>query len=731
MARIILKSRYLHAGSKQHSEHLISYIAKREGVQKIDDTWKHQPATKEQKKLIAELLRYFPEVKDSFEYADYLAKPNKGTASELISRAIDDNVDLIGKRENYVSYIAKRPRAERHGAHGLFTDADVPINLSQVAAEVANHDGNVWTHIISLRREDAARLGYDNAYTWRNLLRSQAETIAENMKIPLTDLKWYAAYNDENYHPHVHMVVYSTGKEPYLTKQGIRNLKAAFAKQIFRHDLLQVYVEQTNQRNELTGWSRDILSDIITRINSGSYDDPVVTELLLKLSRQMQNHKGKKVYGYLPQAGRNLVNAVVDELAKNPEIASLYDLWYAQRDTIIGTYQDTPEQRISLSQNKEFKAIKNAVIQESLNILYDRITFEDSLSDPEEDAPEPPEQEEAPQENAGKKKWNDPDDPLFQYRKAKLYLDKDSPIYDPVEAVRWLELSADQGYEYAQYRLGKLYLAGTEVEQNVAYGLQCAWQAEQQNNDCAQYLLGKIYLKGELVEQDLAQAESLLEKASAQGNSYAKYALAKMHLAGQASVSDEHKAIRLLKESAERNNMWAQYLLGKFFFRREHTEKNLAEAERLLTGSALQKNSQAQYLLARLYLCADGIPKDAEKALHWLKESATQKNQYAQYQLGKMLLFGKEVKRDVAAGVELLTAAAEQGNVYAARLLQSYYSGRLRSPTVGMASLRLLSLLARMFEDRLKKEDGQRAAIDRKLRRKIEEKKQLHGLRME
>lgn len=204
-----------------------------------------------------------------------------------------------------------------------------------------------------------------------------------------------------------------------------------------------------------------------------------------------------------------------------------------------------------------------------------------------------------------------------------------------------------------------------------------------------------------------------------------------MHLAGQTSVSDEHKAIRLLKESAERSNMWAQYLLGKFFFRGEHTEKNLAEAERLLEASALQKNSQAQYLLARLYLCEDGIPKDAEKALHWLNESAAQKNQYAQYQLGKILLFGKEVKRDTEAGIELLTAAAEQGNVYAARLLQGYYSGRLRSPSVGMASLRLLSRLTRMFEDRLKKEDRQRAAIDRKLRRKIEEKKQLHGLRME
>ncbi len=183
--KIILKSRYLRAGSRQHSEHLIRYIAKREGVQKIDNTWKHQSATKEQKKLIEELVRDFPETKDSFEYQDYISKPSKGTASEFISRAIDDNVDLIGKRENYVSYIAKRPRTERHGAHGLFTDADVPINLSKVAKEVANHEGNVWTHIISLRREDADRLGYDNAYAWRNLLRSQAETIAENMKIRL------------------------------------------------------------------------------------------------------------------------------------------------------------------------------------------------------------------------------------------------------------------------------------------------------------------------------------------------------------------------------------------------------------------------------------------------------------------------------------------------------------------------------------------------------------------
>ena len=696
MAKIILKCRYLRTGSRQHSEHLIHYIAKREGVQKIDDTWQSQPATKEQKKLIEELVRDFPETKDSFEYQDYISKPSKGTASEFISRAIDDNVDLIGKRENYVSYIAKRPRAERHGAHGLFTDADVPINLSKVAEEVANHDGNVWTHIISLRREDAARLGYDNAYAWRNLLRSQAETIAENMKIPLTDLRWYAAYHDESYHPHVHMVVYSAGKEPYLTKLGIRNIKAAFARQIFRHDLLQVYVDQTNHRNELTQKSRDILSDIIARINSGSYDNPVITDLLLKLSEQMKHHKGKKVYGYLPQAGRNLVNAVVDELAKEKDISALYDLWYEQRDAITGTYQDAPEQRIPLSQNKEFKTIKNAVIQESLNILYDRITFEEAISEPEGFVPDEQEPEEPKTESSAPQKWwNDPDHPLFQYRKAKEYLDKDSLLYDPAEAVRWLLLSAEQGYEYAQYRLGKLYLNGDEIEQNVL------------------------------------QAEGWFEKASEQGNSYAKYSLAKMHLAGLAAQSDTHKAVRLLRESADGGNQWAQYLLGKFCFRGEHIPKDIFEAERLLNSSANQNNSQAQYLLAKLYFCEDGIPKDAEKALHWLWESVKQNNQYAQYQLGKMLLFGKETDQDVETGIALLSASAEQGNVYAARLLQSYYSGRLRNPSVGMASVRLLSQLARMFTDRLRRnEDGQRAVIEKKLRQKIEEKKQAHGMKM-
>ena len=206
-------------------------------------------------------------VKVRMSWRDFVTPCNIAT---LITMALESNWDKLSTMEGYAGYIATRPRAERLGSHGLFGDTD-PVSLNTAMGELSHYTGNVWTHIISLRREDAARLGYDNAYAWRNLLRSQAETIAENMKIPLTDLRWYAAYHDESYHPHVHMVVYSTGKEPYLTKQGIRNIKAAFAKQIFKHDLLQVYIEQTNQRNALTQKSRDLLSDIISRMNSGCF----------------------------------------------------------------------------------------------------------------------------------------------------------------------------------------------------------------------------------------------------------------------------------------------------------------------------------------------------------------------------------------------------------------------------------------------------------------------------
>ena len=371
MPKIIFKSGYLQAGST-HAKSYLRYIATRDGVVKIDDAWKHIPATQAQQELVQQLICDFPAV-NSFEYQDYMQDPTRATASEFISAAINTHADQVDRRENYVGYIAKRPRVEKQGEHGLFSSENTPISLLAVANEVAAHEGNVWTNIISLRREDAARLGYDNADAWRTLLRAHAQTFAEQMKIPLEDLRWYAAFHNEGHHPHCHMVAYSVGREPYLSAQGIDGIRSALARDVFRQELLHIYQEQTEARNNVTAHSRETISDIIRQINSGGYGNPVVEALLKQLAERLAQHKGKKVYGYLDQPGRRLVDAIVDELAKDERIAGLYGLWCEQRENVLSTYRDTLPERVPLSRHKEFKTIKNAVVSEAENILLNQV----------------------------------------------------------------------------------------------------------------------------------------------------------------------------------------------------------------------------------------------------------------------------------------------------------------------------------------------------------------------
>ena len=727
MAKIIFKWRYLKANAEgKHSENLVKYIATRDGVEKLDDSWKSLPATKAQEKLIRQILSDYPDTKDSFEYQDYEKSKTKGAASEFITRAIEDKVDLIGKRENYVGYIAMRPHVEKSGAHGLFTDSDVPINLSVVAKEVAEHPGVVFTEVLSLRREDAARLGYDKGAAWRDLLRSHTKEMAEAMKIPLTDLRWYAAFHNESHHPHVHIVAYSAGKEPYMTEQGLHRLKSSFAREIFKQDLLQVYDRQTEHRNALAQESRDMLSEIVEQINTGGYDNETVELMLKELSDTLSRTKGKKVYGYLPQRAKNLVNGIVDELAKDSRIAGLYDLWYEQREEVIRTYTDTMPERISLSQNKEFKSVRNAVVQEAMHLLSDDVTFEELPEENDDPAPEINNAETEPTIFPFEKRRSDV---WTYYFKAKDLLDRDAEQYDPVEAVRLLTLAANQGLDIAAYRLGKLFLLYEDIEKDVGTALHWLWQAEAQNNPYAQYLLGKTYLKGEDVYANFSQAEELFEKASRQGNSYAKYSLAKMHLDGLAEHPDTGKALFLLRESAGFGNVWAQILLGKILMRGELTEKNTAEAEKLLTSASEKGNDQAQYLLGRLHLSGDGIPKNVPQALYWLWQSAEQENQFAQYQLGKMYLYGQEAEQDYQTAIRLLTASADQGNPYARYVLEHYWPGATKAP-VGLAALRLIARLSQIIRDDLRREENGRQHIEKKLRQKIAEKMELHGQKM-
>ena len=667
MARFILKWRYIKSGSPKHGENLVKYIATREGVEKCDESWKYQPATKEQQRLIKELIDDFPDALQSFEYQDYITAQTKSTASEFISRTIEDNVDLIGKKENYVGYIAMRPRVEKQGTHGLFTQSDQAIDLPAVSKEVAEHEGAVWTTIMSLRREDAEKLGYDNAKAWRDLLRGQANKLAKAMGIPLGDLRWYAAFHNEGSHPHIHLVSYSVGKEPYMTEQALQTFKSDFAREIFKNDLYHTYQDMTAHRDELRRTGREKIAEIVQQINNSAYENETVVLMLRELSSSLENYKGKMVYGYMPKTAKNLINGIIDELAKDERIAELYNLWYEQKENVIRTYQDTMPQRISLSANKEFTTIKNAVIQEALNILHNNITFEDDVIDqesesvggsPSEDAPS--DEEPAPKEGTSPKKnpWTDPNDMHCQYIRGRDLLNIESEDFDPEEGLRWLTLSAMQGFDIAMYRLGKLYLQGDVIDKNIGEALRWLWEADAQDNSYAQYQLGKLYFKGEDVATDYATAQRMFEKSVRQGNAYAMYSLAKMHLKGVAQYSDIRYAVHLLMEAAERGNQWAEY------------------------------------------------------------------------QLGKMYLYGQGVDRNYELAVQLLSSAASKGNEYAQHLLDNYRPYMDSSSATVLASMRLLARLSQIIRDDTEKRDNNSRAIDRKFMRKIEQKKQAQGQKM-
>ena len=298
------------------------------------------------------------------------------------------------------------------------------------------------------------------------------------------------------------------------------------------------------------------------------------------------------------KTAKNLINGIVDELAKDDRIAELYNLWHEQKENVIHTYQDTMPQRIALSANKEFTTIKNAVIQEALNILHDNITFEDDVVDHRNDpvgasSPEemPFEEEPAPEESSPPKRnpWTDPNDMHCQYIRGRDLLDVESEDFDPEEGLRLLTLSAMHGFDVAMYRLGKLYLQGDIIEKNIGEALRWLWEADAQDNPYAQYQLGKLYLKGENVAADHAIAESMFEKSIRQNNAYAKYSLAKMHLQGLARYSNIQTAIRLLTEAADQGNQWAEYQLGKMYLYGQCVDKNDALAVQLFSFISKQR----------------------------------------------------------------------------------------------------------------------------------------------
>ncbi len=352
----------------------MKYIGTRDRVEKLESSG---PPTESQRMFIENLLQDFPDTKDLDEYENYCTIPTSGSTSTLISAALDANAHEVVGREGYMKYIATRPRVERHGEHGLFSNR--PVSLDASLKEVEEHSGNVWTFIWSLRREDAARLGYDHADSWQKLIKAHQVEIAEAMKIPPAQLRWCAAFHDEGGHPHVHAMIWSADpKRGHLTREGINTIRSKLTNDIFQDELYSLYQEKDISYKELVSATRRSMGELAAEMQDAVCDNPVIGEKMLALSQSLETAKGKKVYGYLKKSTKVQVDEIVDELAKIPSMAECYAAWNKLKDELESYYKDTPRQHLSLSQQKEFRAIKNLVIQEAENLHRNVFTFEDA-----------------------------------------------------------------------------------------------------------------------------------------------------------------------------------------------------------------------------------------------------------------------------------------------------------------------------------------------------------------
>lgn len=670
MPKIIFTSRYLRDAPPAQFENYVRYISTREGVEKIDESKLNLPATKNQKELIQQLIRDIPASKEMLEYADFLLRPTIGNASEFISCALEQNLNLTTKRENYVDYIANRPRVERVGEHGLFTDAGKPVVLSQVQQEVTAHKGAVWTHVVSLRREDAARLGYDSAEQWMALLRSKRAMLCKHMKISSENLRWYAAFHNEGHHPHVHLMVYSAkDHDGYLMEKSIEAMRSELAHDIFRQDFANIYEQQNQVRAELKTGATDVMQEMMDALHSGTIVSPEIEKRMTELSRRLQNTKGKKVYGYLKRDVKNLIDQIVDELEKDSRVAELYQAWGKWNDEILLTYQKEATPLPPLSRQPQFKSIKNMVIAEALKLGSHLFTFEDEgMSDfvrapdempipempAEENVPERQEQETVSPEQsprnsrnshggAGSKWWSK------NYKKARQYLygsEENEP--DFAEAFRLFLQEAKSGNALAMFDLGRMFADGLGREIDI----EAAWE---------------WYVKA------LAAFHAEEQIAKEQQRPYLQYRIGKMYVAGLGTEQNCESAAKWFSQAADANHKYAQYSLAGLYYRGQGVEQDDTRAFLLYQNSAGQGNPYASYELAKMYRDGIGTARDSEAAEQHFREAfagfcGLEKDNHddkLQYRLGQMVHTGTGTERDDAAAAKYWQRAAKLGNVNA------------------------------------------------------------------
>lgn len=713
MSQLIVTSRYLKSGNQKNKtkrRNYTKYIATRETVeirsQKFVD--RNANATKNQEQLINDLINDFPESKRYLEYEDYEREPTIENAGELISTIVERNADVVGNRHNFVGYMAMRPGVEKRGSHGLFNEKDEPIILNQAANEIAEHKGNVWSHVVSLRREDAVRLGFDNSDAWRELVKRHISDIAKAQNIPLCNLKWYAAYHDTTHHPHIHLLVYSTNpKQGFLTKAGIDKVRSVFANDIFHDDLQSIYQEQTVSRDELKAVSKNEFESIVNMIASNDHTDPQLEELIRKLYIQLQNVKGKKVYGYLPMEIKETVNKIFSELAKDENIQQLYEKWCGLERLKYKTYTQKETELPKLADNKVFQPVRNMIIRTVLNMKPFDANTEIEGSEPNDeyfdntpqsmsplfDEAEPLAETETDESAAAIKyyiKWND------QYKKAcKLIYGKDAKLNDFKKAEQLLLSESQRGNVLAVYDLGKLYSTDKLGERNeetsiakYTRALQGFLQIEPNSKKIKpyiQYRIGKMFCYGLGTEQDYEKAFEWFERSAKQKNKFAQFSLANLYYYGSGVEKDLSQAFLWYQRSSSQGQPYAAYSIAQMYRYGEYVTKDNDTAQRYykqaLSGflkieSDDMANDDLFYKLGQMFKLGLGTDSDVTKAIEYFRRSAEMNNKNGFFEYGKALLTGEHIPQDTDSAVKLLEKAVKLKNINSKRFLAlEYISG--------------------------------------------------------
>jgi len=672
------------------------------------------PATKNQQELILSLLNDFPDSKELFEYEDYQKNPTIKNGSALISEILDRNMDRLTNRKNYVGYLANRPGAVKFGSHGLFSQSDDPIDLDKVAKEIASHGGNVWTHVVSLRRDNAQAMGYDNLKAWRDLVKRQIPNIAKNQKIDMKNLMWYAAFHDKKTNPHVHIIVYSINeREGFLTNHGIEKIRSGFANDIYSNELHHLYEQQTDLRNLLKKESEELMKKLAEDISQNGIDDTELINLVNKLNGQLNAAKGKKVYGYLKPEIKKTVDEIFARLANNESIKKMYDLWCKMEQQKHDVYSSARVKFPKLVDNKEFKSVKNMIIQAVLEMHSPIIDIAIVKPEPPEhfnnddsDVDIPPQLDESEQ--------SADDNVIFSYNddltaedftwsnenavtididgttKSKYYLkwsaaykeackiiyDKQSKHDDFKKAEQLLLNESQLGNILAIHDLGNLYstkkLDEKDEEKSFVYYKEALQGFMEIEPDSDFMLPHEPKYDGQIMKPvDM--------------RSYVRYRIGKMYCCGSGTKHDYEKAFEWFFKSAKEVNKLAQYSLANLYYFGNGVEKDLSQAFLWYQKSSSQGQPYALYSIAQMYSNGEYVTANEEAAQKYYKEALSgflelESNDKADnnllYKIGSMYKNGLGINVDIDKAIDYFQRSAELGNRNAKRILAfEYFSG--------------------------------------------------------